>query len=221
MVLMIAVAKYTCRSNQSYPYPRDGQMPLFPHNEGDDHLQTIVASATSPASGANPNGVGQANLLLTSFGGNELTGNYGSPYNYTGHTYRHRPVGTDSDLGYSSTVTPSSEMPPAVAARRATSPESGRASSPSVCSSTLVMKKKAGGAGGGSGGSVITTTAQIHSSDEGASSDLERRSGRKEWTSLGGGVGGVSSRLANTGDLIEVDKEAPSAPPPPQQQEVM
>lgn len=162
LLVLGIVAKFAICSGSaaSYSAGREQQVPLFVPSDQD--VEQLGCNGTGQ-----PGQPGvQANLLLNSFNGNEVTV-LSSPYRYASNNYRQRPSGADSDLGYSSTITPSSEMAPASAARRAASPESGRASSPSVCSSARygLQKKKSNGS------IIITTTAQIHSSDE--ASDFE------------------------------------------------
>lgn len=177
LLVLGIVAKFAICSGSaaSYSAGREQQVPLFvPSEQEAEQLGCGGAGQQGQQPGV------QANLLLNSFNGNEVTV-LSSPYRYASNNYRQRPSGADSDLGYSSTITPSSEMAPASTARRAASPESGRASSPSVCSSARygLQKKKSNG-----GGSVIiTTTAQIHSSDE--ASDFECVRDRREGDRVG------------------------------------
>lgn len=140
----------------------------------------------------------QANLLLNSYG--SAVAGLGSPYRYPGQSYRIRPTAPESDLGYSSAVTPSTEMASSLNLRRATSCSSGRASSPSECSSSRVDVKKIS--------SIITTTAQIHFSDTDTLTKKEQPSKKdavivesikkKDEAEIT-----ETDRLANTADLIE------------------
>ncbi|OQR76280.1 VWFA and cache domain-containing protein 1-like, partial [Tropilaelaps mercedesae] len=166
LLILALVAKFAVCSGSagSYTAAREQHVPLFVPSEQEVE-QLGCGGSQQGQLGA------QANLLLNSFNGNEANV-LSSPYRYASNNYRQRPTGDDSDLGYSSTITPSSEMAPGTAARRAVSPESGRASSPSICSSTRLGPQKKKNIGGAIAPlTVITTTAQIHSSDE--ASDLE------------------------------------------------
>ncbi|XP_028966725.1 VWFA and cache domain-containing protein 1 [Galendromus occidentalis] len=187
--VVIGVAKFTCKTEDSpYSYPgRDQNMPLcLPSDLDVDQITNQTQSA----------GV-QANLLLNSYG--SAVAGLGSPYRYPGQSYRIRPTAPESDLGYSSTVTPSTETAPSRNLRRATSCSSGRASSPSECSSSTADVKKIP--------SVITTTAQIHFSE----ADLNKETSVKKDTVISESIkmkeeienGADSEMLANTADLIE------------------
>ncbi|XP_022673537.1 VWFA and cache domain-containing protein 1-like [Varroa destructor] len=200
VIVGAVVVKFTiCSGNAAtYTSGREQQVPLFIPSE--QEAEQLCGSAGVQSQQSQP-GV-QTSLLLNSFNGNDVTV-LSSPYRYANNNYRQRPSGADSDLGYSSTITPSSEMAPASTARRAASPESGRASSPSICSSArfALQKKKTKG---GAGSIIITTTAQIHSSDE--ASDFEGVKERHEGERLTNAVGNGSSTKAKepSKDLTDI-----------------